>query len=71
MVGGTVAIELSAETVRFLWATPAASFVYEVEDTGPRRVEVEFKSADHESRLRAEVIGGELVVEIDEEAEDS
>lgn len=68
-IGGTVAIEMAGETVTLLWTTPSAGFLYEVEDAGPERVEVEFKSSEHESHLRAEIVDGELRVEIEEESE--
>ncbi len=35
-------------------AAPNPGFSIEVKETGPDRVEVEFESADHESRFRAD-----------------
>ena len=52
LVGGTVGVRFENGTARLLWATPKPGF--RVESGGSSdRVDVRFRSDDHESRLRA------------------
>ena len=69
MVGGVVSIEAGPGGVSLLSASPNGGFSAEVKSAGPQRVEVEFESATHESKLRARW-DGQLVVDIEEEPED-
>ena len=57
LIGGTVAIRFSPDSIEVLWATPAPGFRAESDDHGSR-VEVEFKGGGHESKLRAWWDGG-------------
>ncbi len=56
--GGQVAAVCTGSTIALLYATPAGGWGVEVEHAGPAEVEVEFRSGDDETRLRAECIGG-------------
>ena len=51
-VGGTVAFEFFATEAVVLWASPNAGFTVDVNQQGDR-VEVEFESSSHESRISA------------------
>ena len=67
LVGGTVTIAVSEPNVWLVGAVPSVGFSADVEYTGPEKVEVEFESADTESRFRAKWEDGRLIVDIDEE----
>ena len=70
LVGGSVTVEVGASTVRLAGASPKAGFSVEVENAGPEKVEVEFKSDDHESQFSGEFKDGVFVTKIEEEAHD-
>lgn len=70
LVGGSVTVEVGASTVRLAGASPKAGFSVEVENAGPEKVEVEFKSDDHESQFSGEFKDGVFVPKIEEEAHD-
>jgi len=53
-------------TVELDGAAPAMGFTLEIEDNGPDRVKVRFRSDDHDSRLEARWRGGDLVVDIED-----
>ncbi len=67
LVGGTVTIAVSEPNVWLVGAVPSVGFAADVEYTGPEKVEVEFESADTESKVRAKWEDGKLIVDIDEE----
>jgi hypothetical protein len=50
-------------------AAPYAGFTMDVEDSGPEKVRVEFRSDDHRSEIDIEWDGGSLNVETEEEDE--
>jgi hypothetical protein len=56
--------------VNLVSATPRPGFSVDYEHTGPEEVEVKFVSGNHKSKLEADVEGGELRVDIDEETKD-
>ncbi len=49
---------------------PRPGFSYDGEHEGPNEVEVDFKSDDHKSELKAHIKDGELRVETEEEPHD-
>ncbi|MEA3501218.1 MAG: hypothetical protein U9R47_00465 [Actinomycetota bacterium] len=66
LVGGSVSVEISSETVRLAGASPKPGFTMEVENSGPEKVEVEFHSEDHESHFSGKIEDGEFKPSIDE-----
>jgi hypothetical protein len=67
LAGGVVRIRVEGATVRLEAATPAPGFDVDVGNPGPDEVVVEFESDEEESKFRARVDDGELVIDIDEE----
>lgn len=67
LIGGWVRLRVSAGEVYLAGTVPAPGFTVEIEKNGPRAVEVEFSSSEHESKLQAEISDGELEVETSEE----
>jgi hypothetical protein len=65
-VGGSVTVEVGSGTVDLAGASPKAGFNMDVENSGPEKVEVEFKSDDHESDFSARFEDGVFVPEIEE-----
>ncbi len=63
-------LRITGDNVYLEAAVPEPGFSVEVEHNGPETVEVEFKSKSHDSKLHAEVEGGELDIDIDEESDD-
>jgi len=61
-----VRIVVGAGTVDLDAAAPAVGFSMEIMDSGPDKVEVRFRSDDHESRLKADWEAGEFRIDIDE-----
>jgi hypothetical protein len=57
LAGGQVSLQSQSATTGF---TP------EVHDNGPTRVEVRFRSADHETVVRVDVVNGQMVPKVDE-----
>jgi hypothetical protein len=51
--GGSVSIRFRSTSVELVVATPSAGYRVEVEDSGPARVRVRFRSDDHETRIEA------------------
>jgi hypothetical protein len=51
--GGSVTIRFLADAVELVLATPANGFTTQVDDDGPDRVRVEFRSNDHTTRIEA------------------
>ena len=70
LIGGSVTVEVGPNTVHLAGASPKAGFSVEVENSGPEKVEVEFKSDDHESQFSGEFKDGVFVPKIEEEARD-
>lgn len=66
LVGGVVTVEVGPDTVHLAGASPKSGFSMDVEDSGPRSVEVEFKSDDHESKFSGEFRDGRFIPEIEE-----
>ena len=64
--GGTVTVACTgADTIRMAAALPAAGWQSQVEERGPREVEVEFVQGDSEARVRARCDGGRLDTDVD------
>lgn len=59
-------IEVGNGTVELSGAAPAVGFTMEVDETGPDKVEVRFRSDDHDSRFKGDWNNGELRIDIDE-----
>lgn len=70
LIGGTVVLAFGDGQVNLVSATPRAGFSVDPEHTGPKEVEVKFVGNDHKSKLEADVDGGELRVDIEEEPHD-
>jgi hypothetical protein len=58
-----VTVRFFATSVELVSATPASGFAAEVDDNGPARVRVEFKSDGHETKIEATPGGGGSVEE--------
>jgi len=70
LVGGSVTVEVGANTVGLAGASPKAGFSMDVENSGPEKVEVEFRSEDHESQFSGRFEDGTFVPKIEEESHD-
>lgn len=70
LVGGVVTVEIGSSTVHLSGASPKSGFRMEVENSGPKKVEVEFKSDGHESKFSGEFKDGTFVPEIEESDRD-
>ena len=66
LIGGSVAVEVGNGTVGLAGASPKAGFSMDVENSGPERIEVEFKSDHHESSFSARFRDGVFTPEIEE-----
>lgn len=66
LVGGVVTIRYRGASATLLEASPESGFVAEVNDGGPDKVDVRFRSDDHESRIVARVHEGQPDPEIEE-----
>ena len=69
LVGGTVGIRYENGGARLLYANPNSGFTVKIGDAGPPRVEVEFESDNHRSRIDARWDDGPSV-DIDEDGGD-
>ncbi|MET0830909.1 MAG: hypothetical protein ABWY62_00900 [Acidimicrobiia bacterium] len=68
LVGGWVTIAYGPGVVELVGAAPNSGFSIDIKENGPDRVEVEFESEDHESRVRAdETSGGTPELRIEED----
>lgn len=56
--GGVVTVRYSGSATRLISATPNSGFDVDVHDGGPGKVDVRFRSDDHESRLVTRVRDG-------------
>lgn len=63
-------MEVGDNTVRLAGASPKAGFSMDVEHSGPEKVEVEFKSENHESHFSGRFEDGVFVPKIEEEGHD-
>ena len=70
LVGGSVTVEVGGNTVRLAGASPKSGFSMDVENSGPEKVEVDFKSEHHESHFSARFENGVFVPKIEEEGHD-
>lgn len=70
LIGGVVTVEIGSSTVTLAGASPKPGFTMEVEDSGPRKVEVEFTSNNHESQFSGEFKDGAFAPEIQEKDRD-
>jgi len=70
LVGGSVTVEIGSTDVHLAGASPKAGFSMDVEDNGPDKVEVEFKSDDHESHFSGQFEDGRFVPKIEESGHD-
>ncbi len=70
LVGGSVTVEIGSSEVYLAGASPKAGFRMEVEDNGPDKVQVEFKSDDHESHFSGKFEDGRFIPEIEENGRD-
>jgi len=70
LIGGWVQLRISGDNVYLEAAVPESGFTVDVEHNGPEKVEVEFKSESHDSKLTARVDSGELDIRTEEEDED-
>ena len=66
LIGGVVTVEIGTSTVQLAGASPKSGFSMEVEHSGPKNVEVEFKSESHESKFSGEFKDGSFNPEIEE-----
>jgi hypothetical protein len=65
--GGLVVVSYRTGEVRLESVAPAAGYTYEIDESGPPRVRVEFYGGDRKVEIRVEWEGG-LVTEVDENA---
>ncbi len=70
LIGGWVRITYGSGSVTLDGAGPNSGFTMSIDSSGPGEVDVDFRNDDHRSEFKAEWEGGELKVDIDEEAED-
>lgn len=70
LVGGTVTIEVFSDHLMLVGAQPKSGFTVSEKDNTSTRIEIEFSSSNHESKLRAELKDGELDARIDEEGDE-
>jgi hypothetical protein len=66
LVGGTVTVQQTGNSVTLISAVPSLGFTAEIEKSGPSKVEVEFTSSSHESQYHAEIGGGVLDIDTEE-----
>ena len=69
LVGGTVTVQQSGNSVTLISAVPISGFTADIEKAGPSKVEVKFKSSSHESKYQAEIRNGVLDIQIEEDEE--
>jgi hypothetical protein len=63
--GGNIVISFRPNEVRLESVAPAAGFTFDIEDSGPREVRVEFQGGAVKVEVRARWRDGGLVTEID------
>jgi len=65
-IGGTITVKLHNGALSLVSTNPAAGFAIDSVTNRADRVEVRFRSADHDSRIRIDLVGGAMVPEITE-----
>jgi len=65
-VGGSIVVRLSNGTLTLVSTSPAAGFAIDSSTATGNRVEVRFRSATHDSKIRIDLTGGVMVPRIDE-----
>lgn len=65
-VGGSVTVRLQNGALSLVSATPAAGFTIDSSTSRADRVEVRFRSNDHDSRIRVDLIAGLMIDKITE-----
>jgi cytoskeletal protein RodZ len=65
-VGGSITVRLQNGTLSLVGTSAAGGFSVQVNQGGGQRVEVVFRSDDHETRVRVDVSGGSMDPDIDE-----
>ncbi len=63
-------LRINGEDVHLEAAVAEPGFTIDLEHNGPEKVEVEFKSESHDSKLTARFNDGELDIRTEEEPED-
>jgi hypothetical protein len=69
-VGGTTTIRTDGTGVHLVGSVPSSGFQVDVEKSGPREVEVRYRSEDHTSKFKAEWEDGQLHIEVSESDSD-
>jgi len=65
-IGGSITVTQNGDQLTITAAIPAAGFRAEVDERSGRRVEVTFKSNDHESQISVRVINGAMNSDVGE-----
>ncbi len=65
-IGGTITVKLHNGALSLVSSTPSAGFAIDSVTNRADRVEVRFRSDDHDSRIRIDLVGGAMVPEITE-----
>ena len=65
-IGGTITVKLQNGALSLVSSTPTAGFSIDSVTDRADRVEVRFRSDDHDSRIRIDLVGGAMVPEITE-----
>ena len=68
--GGTVTLEVTGDEIRLLGATPNSGYTVSEKELSDTKVEIEFRSAEHEVVFHAELHGGELQTSVEGEGDD-
>lgn len=56
--GGSVGVRCTGSSASLLSASPSSGWTVEVDAAGPSQIDVRFRRADHESRVRASCVAG-------------
>jgi hypothetical protein len=67
LTGGIVTVRYSGQNTNLVSATPNSGFVVEINDSGPDKVDVRFRSDHHESRLVTRMHDGQPDTDRDEQ----
>jgi hypothetical protein len=67
-IGGTLSVRLTDGSLTILAVTPTTGFGADIKDSSGDRIRVEFESADHRSRVTAEIANGGIVFTVEEDA---
>jgi hypothetical protein len=67
-IGGSAAVSVQGDTIELRWATPRDGFRASVERSpSGAELRVDFRSDGHRSRIKVEVVGGQVRDEIEED----